>query len=78
MELVGFQLMDFKGNDGGRITGVKLHCLDDNIPAGKGSGRAVYSVFVPSEKCPKIPSVGADVEFFYNRFGRVDRVEILD
>ena len=78
MELIGFQLMDFKGQDGDRVTGVKLHCLDDEIPAGKGSGRAVYSVFVPSEKCPKLPVVGAHLLFVYNRFGRVDRVEILD
>lgn len=77
MQVVGFQLMDFKGNDGGRVTGVKLHCIDSDIPAGKGSGQSVFSAFVSSEKCPKLPVVGSDVDFIFNRYGRIERVDIL-
>lgn len=78
MELIGVQFMDFKGQDGDRIAGAKLYCLGDDVPAGKGMGRSCESVFATSEKCPKVPPIGSHVEFVYNRYGRLQRVDIID
>lgn len=78
MELIGFQVMDFTGNEGGRVTGVRLHCIDSEIPAGRGAGKSVYSVFLSSDKCPKIPPLGAILNFVYNRFGKVDHFDIIE
>lgn len=77
MELIGVQFMDFKGNDGGRVTGVKLHCLGDDVLEGKGMGRTVESVFASSDKLSKVPPLGSNLEFVYNRYGRLARVDVL-
>lgn len=78
MELIGYQLADFRGNDGGRVTGVRLHCIDCDIPTGKGAGTSVFSVFLTSEKCPKLPPLGAKLNFVFNRFGKVDHFDLID
>lgn len=78
MELIGVQFMDFKGNDGDRVTGAKLHCLDDDVDAGKGMGKKVYSCFVSSTILSKVPALGSHLEFVYNQFGRIKRVDVLD
>lgn len=78
MELIGVQFMDFKGERGERITGAKLHCLSDDIPTGKGLGRSVESVFASSDKLSKVPPLGSHLDFVYNRFGRLQRVDVLD
>lgn len=77
MELIGVQFMDFKGSDGERIQGAKLHCLGDDVPAGKGMGRTVESVFASSDKLPKVPPIGSQVELIFNRWGRLARVDVL-
>lgn len=77
MELVGVQFMDFTANDGGRITGAKLHCLDEDVAPGKGMGRKVYSVFATSSVLPKVPAIGSNLDFIYNRFGKLARVDVL-
>ncbi len=77
-ELVGFQMMDFKGESGDRITGAKLFCLGDEVPVGKGLGRSVEAVFASSDKLSKVPPIGSKLDLIYNRFGRLQRVVILD
>lgn len=77
MELIGVQFMDFKGNDGGRVIGVKLHCLGDDVLEGKGMGRTVESVFASSDKLSKVPPLGSNLEFVYNRYGRLARVDVV-
>lgn len=78
MELIGVHFMDFRGESGDRITGAKLHCLDEEVPAGKGMGRKVYSVFATSEVLPKVPAIGSQLEFIYNMHGRLKRVNVLE
>lgn len=76
MELVGIQFVDFKGNDG-HVSGIRLHCIDSDIPKDKGTGRSVYSVFLTPEKCPNIPAIGTNIDFVYNRYGKVDHIAVL-
>lgn len=78
MELIGVQFMDFRGNDGDRVQGVKLHCLDDDIEAGKGMGRKVYSVFASNNVLSKVPAIGSKIDFIYNQFGRLKRVDVTE
>lgn len=78
MELIGVQFVNFTGRDGGKVNGVKLHCLDGDVETGKGVGQKVFSQFVSSDKCPKVPALGSHLEFVYNNFGRLQRFDVLE
>lgn len=76
MELIGVRLVDFKAEDGNQITGVRLFCLGDMIEI-NGSGRACESFFVSQKNLPKIPQLGSNIEPIYNKYGKVQCINIL-
>lgn len=76
MELIGVRLVDFKAEDGNKITGARLFCLCDMIEK-NGSGRACESFFVSQKNLPKIPQLGSNIEPIYNKYGKVQGINIL-
>lgn len=72
MKLIGFRNADFVSKDGRTVCGVSLFV--SSPIAANGSGEAAMKVFVTQRLMDSVgyqPCVGDDVEFLYNRFGKV-------
>jgi len=70
--LIGKKTVNFTAQDGKVINGTTLYvsCEMDGV-----EGLGTDKFFVPAEKLPKKDLVvGADVEIFFNRFGKVDAI----
>lgn len=76
MELIGVRLVDFKAENGDKITGARLFCLGDIIEK-NGSGRACENFFVSQKNLPKIPQLGSNIEPVYNKYGKVQGINVL-
>lgn len=74
MEVVGFKKVDFEAPDHTQISGFKVHCTleDDNV-----TGVACESFFISEKKANGWrPNVGDEIELSYNKYGKIDRVEV--
>lgn len=70
--LAGKKVISFTAQDGKTIDGTTLYVTNkmDGV-----EGQATDKFFVPAEKMPKKDLVvGADVEIYFNRFGKVDTI----
>lgn len=73
-KIVGVKKIDYnRKSDGARITGVELHYVYEskNIE-GVGCDRAFISEYnLENNLAGLVPEVGTEVEFVYNRFGKI-------
>lgn len=80
MEVVGIENVKYLSKKTGNyVEGVRLHLMDDLLPGtdnGHGDGKAVSVEFVSVDKAVGI-AVGDRVHLFYNKFGRIDSVQII-
>lgn len=76
--VLGKRPLSFTANDGKTITGVSLFVgtqfNDSDIAAG-ATGLLCDKFFVSTDKLPKAEIVvGKDVEIYFNRYGKVDKI----
>ncbi len=76
MNVIGYRRTSFRPQDGGQeISGVTLHLTEQRSGV---EGLAVEHVFVSDRKLDGyFPQLGDDIRLFYNRYGKVDGVEML-
>lgn len=75
MTIVGIKQSSFTGTDGTKISGLYLHllCVDESV-----EGNSVERIFVSEKKLGDYsPEIGDEIDIRYNRFGKVDRVELV-
>lgn len=76
MTIIGLRRRRFTPQDGGQeISGMILHMTEerDNV-----EGYAVEQVFVSDRRLAGyVPQLGDEVRLNYNRFGRVDSVDLI-
>ena len=78
--VVGLQNSTFTTKDGKEISGTRIF-LTEKIPADRGQGVSVDSIFLSKEKADAMAlnlAVGDDIEVFYNKYGRVQEVRKSD
>ena len=81
MQVTGIKKSDFTGKDGTVVTGYDVY-LSDDIPANTGMGQETQRVYMSDTKIAKnsidINAIfGKEVSVLYNRFGKVERLEVL-
>lgn len=80
VKVVGIQDVDYVNKRNQPVKGVTLHCeLDDD----RVDGQAVESYFISARnsdayEIAKGISLGASISVYYNRFGNVDGVNVLE
>ena len=76
--ILGKRPVSFTASDGKIITGTTVWAGAE-IPDGEGFGLACDKFFITTDKMPKADIVvGKDVEIFFNRYGKVDKIIPLD
>lgn len=73
-KVIGIKQVEFKGRDGELVKGVKLYCEfeDEGV-----DGIACDSYFLKPSIASGI-TVGDSIDIRYNRYGKVERVDLLD
>lgn len=75
MNVIGYRHSSFKPQDGGEISGITLHMTEYRSGV---EGLAVEHVFVSDRKLNGYhPQLGDEIRLIYNRYGKVDGVELL-
>lgn len=77
--IVGVELVDFE-KDGKKVSGTRFYTLED-IPADRGTGKKADKIFMSDAKLKQIgftPSVGQTVSVYYNRYGAVVYLTLVD
>lgn len=73
MKIIGIKIVDYiRKVDGSRVRGIEVYYTypSKNIE-GLGCDRAFISLASLDRMGGEIPPVGSDVDFIYNRFGKV-------
>ena len=76
MTVLGIRKKSFTGNDGANISGLDLHLMgvDSSV-----EGNFVDRIFVSEKKLGNYnPQLGDEIDIRYNRFGKIDRVELIE
>ena len=70
--VLGLQKLDYTNKENRHIEGIKLHCY---FPAKGVDGVAADSFFIsPMVENVSTDLIGKDVDFFYNRYGKITDV----
>lgn len=80
MRVVGIKRFNFKAPDGNVINGLQFYLLADPIDSQSGVGYEVDKVFLSEAKLNKMgatPALDDIVSPVYNKYGKVDRLDIL-
>ena len=74
-EIVGYKKKSFNAPDGTPISGYDLHLFGTENGV---TGNFVERIFASDRKLGSyIPSVGDSVDVQYNRYGKIDRIEVI-
>lgn len=73
--VVGLRRVDFSDDSGKRITGYSLYVSRDGGPGMQGE--ECLKIFVSDRVLPSVPGVGDQIQIYYNRYGKVQEVEII-
>lgn len=76
----GLEPKSFKGDDGNQIEGATIH-ISETIDPSRGVGERVDHFFLSKAKLAALdfePAPGQTVEIFYNRFGKVATMKLVD
>ena len=75
ISVVGMRKRTFKFKDGNSVSGMDLHLVVDDSEV---TGQAVERVFISDQKLGSyVPSIGDCIDIRYNRFGKVQSVELV-
>lgn len=75
MKIIGIQKSSFDTKDGKHISGCFLFLTEERSNV---QGVATERIFLSDDKlCGYSPSIGDEIKPYYNRFGKVDFVELL-
>ncbi len=80
MRISGIKKVDFVGKDGTQVSG-KTIFLAIKIAPERGSGEEFERIFLSRSKLERLnfePELNQVVKVSYNRFGKVDSLELLD
>lgn len=80
MEIIGKRPSGFTTKDGTNIEGVTMY-LAEVMHSPGAEGKSAERVFLSKQKLASldfIPAVGMEVDVFYNRFGKVATIRLLD
>lgn len=80
MTVVGYRRVDFSGQDGKQITGYSVFCAYPITSEG-GAGNGCDKIFLSDRKLAQqgyMPKIGDEVKVSYNRYGKVDWVELVN
>lgn len=78
MKVVGYRKGPFKKKDGTYFNGFVVFCTNDNIKPDVGEGVSCESFFLSdyvSNSSNYLPTVGDEIELYYDRRGYLKRVE---
>lgn len=78
--LVGYRNIDFTDRDGKRVQGIKFYVADP-IPVGLGSGDKCEGYFVSVQRLQNgfsCPQIGSEVDCVFNRYGKLERLVLLE
>lgn len=79
-KIVGTQNTAFTTKDGQMMEGTTVH-TEKSIPPGRGMGFQTDHFFLSTAKLAALdfkPTVGQTIEVFYNRFGKVQTIRLVD
>lgn len=79
MKIIGTAFTSFKGSDGSTVTGTTLY-VTEPIDPDKGKGERASKLFLSARKLADMdfrPSVGDEINVFYNRFGKPEKIVIV-
>lgn len=78
MTIVGYQKVSFKADDGKQIDGATLYVTEPLDPK-RGTGESTNKFFLSAAKLEKLPfalAVGLEVQPLYNRFGKIETLNL--
>lgn len=76
MKVVGTREVDFKDKDGNAIKGVNVYV---EYSYDKVTGVVAEKIFLSAAKLGSYsPKVGDDISVVYNKYGKVDHVDVAD
>lgn len=79
-KIVGIMETSFEAKDGAKVEGATIHTLEPIDPK-RGVGEAVERFFISKAKLTALdfkPEVGQAIEVLYNRYGKVERLRLID
>lgn len=78
MTIVGYRDMSFKGNDGSDVTGRQFFfVMNDPQVQGQVAGKFFLSSAALGN-IGYIPTIGDEVEVYYNRYGKVSQIRAIE
>lgn len=70
-EVVGFQSVNYTNKNGVQIDGIKIFCCYEDS---KIEGMGCIDFYISRDKLSFNLALGDEIEVFYNRYGKVDRI----
>lgn len=80
MRVIGIKRCDFPAPDGNRIQGYQLFCVSDPIDGRIGAGYECEKFFLSDQKIARgsiVPKCDDVIKVIYNKYGKVDSVEVI-
>lgn len=80
MKIIGVKNTSFTGSDGTQVEGMTFYATEA-IDAKWGRGEQAERFFLSKAKLAALgftPAVGQEVEMFYNRYGKISTVKLVD
>lgn len=82
MKIVGYRRNDFTTNDGKQITGCNVYIATEIDPR-NGSGMSVERTYLSDSKLARegidlSAILNHEIKVYYNRYGRVDSIVVVD
>lgn len=80
MKVIGYRASSFKAQDTGKtISGMNIYVVDEVDPK-YGVGQSCERIYLSDKKMDDIgyrPTVGDEIKVYYNRYGKVDDIEVI-
>ncbi len=83
MKIVGIRKSDFTARTGEPVKGYTVYVMDNIVPQ-HGQGQSAEHFYLSQRKLTEMNGIdpfsllGHEVKLYYNRYGKVDTVEVLD
>lgn len=83
MKIIGIRKSDFPTKTGEMIKGYNVYVVD-NIDPRHGQGQSAEHFYLSERKLSMMNGIdlfallGHEVKIYYNRYGKVDTIEVLD
>ena len=83
MKIVGIRKSDFTARTGEQVKGYTVYVMDNIVPQ-HGQGQSAEHFYLSQRKLTEMNGIdpfsllGHEVKLYYNRYGKVDTVEVLD